>query len=373
MSEGARQLSRDESAPASDQGLKVTPDLAEFRLYISDHAGREYVLPYKLGREWRVSVVTPSPFTLRSFIFQEFKAFLEEVYARREDEEHLENIRNDKLDVKVATSRGYNIVLPSLWNDLVVPGAHIRIAFWSDDPRDELIVRRYKTDAQDVEYEDVEIAVDPQWPDDGPIPRSRTKSPTPPPPPPPPRSRPRPRFSEDEWFDPIPNPRVIRERTSTELERIHQDAEDASISEGEGEEEEGIDEGDSSGDGNEEESELQPAPEPVRIVQAPIDQDGNELSFTVNTKWVDNHSVSGEGLSDSPKQSRDGLALEVNALNIMKATTVTVDDRSAVQVHVLPGPENSVYSSSVGIRWHHVHGEVLDWNQFRVSRLNQPR
>jgi hypothetical protein len=76
--------------------------------------------------------------------------------------------------------------------------------------------------------------------------------------------------------------------------------------------------------------------------------------------------VWGDGLPDSPKQPRDGPAMKVNALNIMKATTVTVDDRSAVQVHTIPGPENSVFSSSIGVRWHHVHGEVLDWNQFKV-------
>lgn len=58
--------------------------------------------------------------------------------------------------------------------------------------------------------------------------------------------------------------------------------------------------------------------------------------------------------------------MAAETLKIAKAITSVADNRTTMEVHVLPGPENSALSDSVGIRWYHLHGEDLDWGQFRV-------
>ena len=367
------------------------------------------------------------------------------MYTRRGGGEHLENIRNDKIDVKVSTSRGYDVVLPSLWDEVIVPEAHIRIAFWSDDSAHTEARSRRSYDARDRGSEFAQIEADAsedEWYNDAPsrrrrieavdvIRRRRSPSPPPPPPPPPgsrrrassgtrlerlvideegstddvplrrratetddtirlppsppqPGSRTRASFetrrerlsnAEDEWDaidslprrntetddttrppPPPPRPRP-RPGLSSRSRSDRMSNEEELSSEGEDE--------DSTDKESEERSEPPPLPEPVRITSPPTDELGNALSFTIDTTWRKEPEVNG----DNSKTSLEGPALNSSSLNITKALTVTADDRTAVQVHTLPGPGNSAYSSSVGIRWYHLHGELLDWTQFKASHL----
>lgn len=52
---GIKHLSGTESAIASDPNAASGLGIAA-RLYVRDHAHNQYVLPYKLGREWKVSI-----------------------------------------------------------------------------------------------------------------------------------------------------------------------------------------------------------------------------------------------------------------------------------------------------------------------------
>jgi hypothetical protein len=291
-----------------------------------------HLLPLKWGHEC-------------SFSSQQFKSFLEEIYTRRASGEHLENIRNDNFDVSVATSRGYDVVLPSLWDEVIVPEAHIRIAFWSDDNVNAgaRLRRSYSSKDRTVEFADIEVDVsEDEWASNVPLQRRRTET--------------------DDLFRPPPPPPRERPRlsTGTHSDRMS-DEEDSTSEEEEEEEDEELTDEDREG------SEPLPEPEPVRVPITPTDQDGNELAFTIGPGWIGPHSHAGkepEISSDITKQSRHKM--EPENLRITKALTVTTEDRTAVQVHTLPGPENSVYSSSVGVRWHHIHAELLDWAQFKV-------
>jgi hypothetical protein len=69
---GARQPSGAGSALASEPEGKadLASTLAEPRLYVRDHTYKQYVLPYKLGREWKVSLamLTLSMVTMQMLI-----------------------------------------------------------------------------------------------------------------------------------------------------------------------------------------------------------------------------------------------------------------------------------------------------------------
>jgi hypothetical protein len=120
----------------------------------------------------------------------------------------------------------------------------------------------------------------------------------------------------------------------------------------------------------EESSEPQPAPEPVRVALTPTDQDGNPLALNVDLRCVGVHPKAEKELesnSDDSKQPRDGREMIVEKLKITKAVTVTTEGKTVVQIHKLPGPESSATSSSIGIRWYHMHAEQLDWMQFKVG------
>lgn len=58
--------------------------------------------------------------------------------------------------------------------------------------------------------------------------------------------------------------------------------------------------------------------------------------------------------------------MAAETLKVTKAVTTTAENRTTLEIHTLPGPENSELSSMVGIRWYHLHGEALDWSQFKV-------
>lgn len=215
-----------------------------------------------------------------------------------------------------------------MWSAVVVPETLVRVAFWLDEER-QRPRRHVGSKDRAVEFTNVEVDGDEDdwWSSDVPLRR----------------------YSRTEDALPLPS--------ETKLNEDSVDEED--------EEEELTTEED-----EEEGSEPPPAPEPVRVALTPTDQDGNNLTFTVDMRWVGFHPNAGRGpgsMSDTSKQPRGGREMNAESYKITKAVTVTAEGKTVVQVHTLLGPESSANSSSIGIRWYHIHAEQLDWAQFKVG------
>ncbi|PVI02967.1 hypothetical protein DM02DRAFT_521838 [Periconia macrospinosa] len=52
--------------------------------------------------------------------------------------------------------------------------------------------------------------------------------------------------------------------------------------------------------------------------------------------------------------------------------SVVTEERTAIEIHTLSGPENSALPSNVFIRWNHLYAEYLDWMQFQSACLAVP-
>jgi hypothetical protein len=111
---------------------------------------------------------------------------------------------------------------------------------------------------------------------------------------------------------------------------------------------------------------------PPRTVVPPLDNEGNPLSFLVDTKWpLHPHQSSstnqiigskGEGTS----KPRDVRNLEAENLKILKAVSVTSESRTTIELHTFPGPDGSSIADDIDVRWYHLHGDQLDFAQFKV-------
>lgn len=115
-------------------------------------------------------------------------------------------------------------------------------------------------------------------------------------------------------------------------------------------------------------------PEPIKIqppprtVITPLDRDNNPLSFLVDTKWPlrpNANQITGDKGEDlnKPRNIRD---MKAESLKILKAVSITSDSRTMIQLHTFPGPESSSTAENVDVRWYHIHGDQLDFAQFKV-------
>ena len=111
------------------------------------------------------------------------------------------------------------------------------------------------------------------------------------------------------------------------------------------------------------------APPPPRKVNTPMDRDGNPLSFSIDMKWwnhPNSNQVSGNKGEQptKPQDVRDTNTME--SIKILKAISVTSEGRTTVELHTFPGPENPTTAEAVDLRWYHLHGDQLDFAQFKV-------
>lgn len=219
------------------------------------------------------------------------------------------------------------IVLPAVWNSAVRPGDTVKIVPWSSQ-RLRHAKSRSSSDLDD-DYPDV-------WRERAPPPVARRLS----------------RNREDFGIEP----------DDADFTALPVGDEDSDI--------EDIDDIEVSEESDDEiDSEPAPPPEPMRVVQPPIDDEGNELSFVVNTGWVKpSHNTGKEtgSNSDVSGKPRDRPIMNTENFRITKAMSVTTEGRTTIQIHTLPGPESSAFSSDIHIRWYHLYAQSLDWAQFKV-------
>ncbi|KAF2733595.1 hypothetical protein EJ04DRAFT_269026 [Polyplosphaeria fusca] len=119
-----------------------------------------------------------------------------------------------------------------------------------------------------------------------------------------------------------------------------------------------------------------PPPQPRHVAPAK-DLEGNRLSFLVNTKWGPASSQqrpskelvgSGENIGKAKRPHLRDMSTDI--YRILKTVTVPTELRMTIQVHTLPLPESSPYSSNVSVRWTHLYADQLDFAQFKTACLN---
>lgn len=285
------------------------------------------------------------------------------MYSRPGNDEHLQSIRDGKFDVELRAFRD-DVVLPSVWADVILPDAVVGVVLWSDSSRVQPLRHVTRSRTGGVEFADTEFEPKDEW--RAPISRRTTFE----------ERRPAALgrvATADEWYpterretgsdDGRPPPPRRRSTSPGNLsDGIHQDDSDGSTSEEETDEE-------STSEDAGEETESVPRLEQVRVAVEPLDVDGNELAFTVDTKWVRIHSTAGVDPArdnDATKGPGNGGEVDMDRLKILKSFVTTSEGRTTVQLCTLPGPESPLYAPSIGIRWYHIHAEQLDWTRFKA-------
>jgi hypothetical protein len=272
------------------------------------------------------------------------------VYTQLGDAEVLEVIRERRYDI--ITDDGA-IIIPTVWSSIVKPSMTLRISFRAKRP--------VSSPSSDGRGQPRRVDTDPDessW--DGGRYRGHLD---------------RERIQEIEFdvgvvtVDRSPPPR----RRSETLEKLDDDGTDNSSD----------DSGNADADGSEldlsttDDDPLDGSPdipEPFRSVKTPTDIDGNRLSFAVNT------SDSGDCLKQSESTDRHDITAslaqnelrEPEVLKITKAISNESENRSAIILSTLPGPEVPRLRGSVRIRWYHLTAERPDFAHFKRVCLAAP-
>ncbi|EMD87717.1 hypothetical protein COCHEDRAFT_1182566 [Bipolaris maydis C5] len=119
-------------------------------------------------------------------------------------------------------------------------------------------------------------------------------------------------------------------------------------------------------------------PEPPREVVAPMDLDGNQLSFQVDTRRVQNLIGFSQDLQDQKDDTqvrskrKDVDNYRVDTFRITKAMIKETQGHNQLQVHVLPGPENPHLQDAVSLTWCHISATQLDFSRFKDVCLTMP-
>ncbi|KAH8725894.1 hypothetical protein GQ44DRAFT_652078 [Phaeosphaeriaceae sp. PMI808] len=279
-------------------------------LVFKDDDGNSYIWPFELCRSYAM-----------------IKPLIEEVYARKDDEYHVGEVREGHYDI--ITTDG-SVILPTVWSFIVKPSTTVQIAWKS-----ETIFRR----------------------------TSRT-----------PEVEQRSRYSQDK--------RTVKIINSSRGERLedYEVIEANESSRTTSEEDENGDEStstDSTGDEGEADSDLED-PEPRREVLSPTDVDGNRLSFLVDTSRDGNQSPmrrkpgnKGDRV-DQSKERKKIFEGHVETMRITKATSIEAEAKMIVRVHTLPGPKSRPLDDSAKLTWYHVQAGRLDFSQFKEVCLSIP-
>ncbi|KAF2271832.1 uncharacterized protein EI97DRAFT_244561 [Westerdykella ornata] len=100
---------------------------------------------------------------------------------------------------------------------------------------------------------------------------------------------------------------------------------------------------------------------PLHRTVPPLDQAGNNLSYPVDTKVEADSSHS----PNRPNSMRD---MTMSTFSILKALH-TRSTEQRLQLHVVTGPETPWIAQFVNIRWYHLHGDCMNFVQFREACL----
>ncbi|OAG03264.1 uncharacterized protein CC84DRAFT_1261852 [Paraphaeosphaeria sporulosa] len=298
-------------------------------LFVRDGTGNKIPLPWEQAKE-----------------FSRFKSYVEELHARMEDKSWKEKIRKDEFLVAIETTDEVRVVLPSLWNDFVRPGMTVLIMFSFDEAKASLKKTGFsqKEEIQlygRPEVEMLDVDVDLGGKSD--------------------------KTSEGEFS--------AGTKSSDNESSVHSDGEESEEDDSETDSDDQNSKAPSVSE-DEDASFEAPSAKPIRAIVEPVDKGGNPLSFALDTRWAAKFlsSFKVEDSSDETltKTLRNTREMAAETLKITKAVTTTADNRTTLEVHTLPGPENSALSGSVGIWWYHLHGEALDWSQFKTTCMTIP-
>ncbi|ORY15245.1 hypothetical protein BCR34DRAFT_558931 [Clohesyomyces aquaticus] len=271
-------------------------------IVFTDHTAKRYVFPLEICKFW-----------------DEFKYLIEQVYSRIEDGKYSSDVSGEKFDI--ITNVG-TIIMPTVWGNVVRPGLEVWIEFWESSD----LSRNRREGRGRVLFSGI---------------------------------RPRSRVLERERD--FPEPESIRRRQGSEGED-----QDYILEVDEGDEDDSTTDSES-----EEESEAPPPPPPPpppRTVIPPLDRDRNKLSFFGDATWPHQHPHLNQGpvtTNDDPLKIRSLQDMKRETLKILQARSVTEENRMSIQIHTLSGPEKSLTSSSVDVRWYHLQGDELDFAQFK--------
>ncbi|CAI6340864.1 unnamed protein product [Periconia digitata] len=270
-------------------------------IYVRDDDGLQYVLPWEMARDWG-----------------SFEVFIKDVF-RRKASDWFEEIENGEFEVFLQKDPR-SIVLPGIWALLVMPGDTV-VVF----PRSKV--------------EGIAVSDSPRenWEESG--------------------------ESGESGDDENSPPSVVSVSDENSVENSVEIEDDEESEEG------GHDEGSEDSEQSEEtDSEAPPLPEPVRSVIPPVDDEGNKLSFIVDSSCSSPSRKPGKEAGGDIEISRKPVGrpvMNTENLRITRAMSVTSERRTMIQIHTLPGPESSSFSSSIHTRWTHLYADWLDWAQFK--------
>jgi Mg2+ and Co2+ transporter CorA len=102
----------------------------------------------------------------------------------------------------------------------------------------------------------------------------------------------------------------------------------------------------------------------------PLDMAGNQLAYPIDTSVQ--YTGTDEGSSDDFNKANSVNDMESQSLRVLKALHTNSANEQIVQLHVLSGPEVRWVEPHIEFRWYHLHGERLDFSQFRRACLGVP-
>jgi hypothetical protein len=287
-------------------------------LVIRTHDGTGYILPRVT---WEAST---NDSTLQSFTYatQTTKVQLEEIYRLRQRDALAEAVKDDKFSL---TDVNGNIILPSLWDQVVQAGATLQVVIPTEILNFEIAVGYPVT-------ENIEVVIPP-----GINPPSGASS---------------------THADPTLDPSYVS------------DEEDDSGDDSSGNES-SLDLASVSSSSETSDSSLLSDPQPARETIIPTDTDGNNLVFSVDTSSV---RLLNQNQADATKapNARDPQQLVGNtdSISIGIANTVQNDGRTILQLQQLPGPKITSVNFDERMRWVHQHSEPMDLKGFRDTCLS---
>jgi hypothetical protein len=108
----------------------------------------------------------------------------------------------------------------------------------------------------------------------------------------------------------------------------------------------------------------------LRTTLDAMDEEGNKLSFQVNTTFTEPPDRASIQTKDTPKKRGPQELMGEEYMSITKAVSTQTENRNLLQVYVLPGPRGTPEHPDVSVRWYHLHSQRLDFTQFKETCLN---
>ena len=104
-----------------------------------------------------------------------------------------------------------------------------------------------------------------------------------------------------------------------------------------------------------------------------MDDDGNNLTFKLNTAFVRPMDRDTANVSDaSSKRCPQQPVGNTESVSIAKAISTQADDRTWLQIYLLPGPRTTSTDPDISIRWFHLRSGTLDLTSFKETCLSIP-